>query len=123
MLLHGNSLEILKKFEDKSVDHIVTDFPYNDEFPFDDAVRICKGNIITFCYPDKQPFVPDEIAFWIKTPSTKNYTRHIGRFVEAILIIRQGNTFNKGLHWSQYTGVYNDLVVEERVISGASLYP
>lgn len=111
MLIQGDAFKILEEMKDKSVDHIITDFVYDGQFPLYDAVRVCKGNIITFCSPENQPFKPDEFAFWIKTPSTKNYTKHIGRFVEMILILRKGNTFNKGLHWSQYTGVYNDLVV------------
>jgi len=38
--------------------------------------------------------------------------KKLGRFVEKIYIFRQGETFNRNLHWSQYTGVYNDLVIE-----------
>jgi hypothetical protein len=67
---------------------------------------------IYFCKPENQYFVPDEYAFWIKTPSTKNFSRSLGRFVEMILI-RRGITFNK-LHWSQMIGVYTDMVVESQ---------
>jgi DNA modification methylase len=67
----------------------------------------CKGNILAFCAPENQYFEPDERLFWIKTPSTKNYSKHCGRFVEIILVKRQGKVFNP-LHWSQMTGVYDD---------------
>lgn len=107
-----DSIEWMKSQPDKSVDHVITDFVYGTTFPFNDLVRIIKGNIITFCSDKDYPFEPSERAYWIKTPSTKNYSKHIGRFVEHIFIHREGNTFNKELHWSQYTGVYTDLVEE-----------
>lgn len=96
---------------DKSVDHIITDYVYGTEFPIEQCKRVCRGNILTFCASEDFPFVPDEKAYWIKTPSTKNYSKHLGRFVEQIFIIRQGDTFNC-LHWSQMTGVYDDRVIE-----------
>lgn len=95
----------------KTVDHIITDYPYGTEFFLGVCQRICKGNIITFCASEDHPFDPTERAYWIKTPSTKNYSKRLGRFVEKIFIYRQGETFNK-LHWSQMTGVYTDLVIE-----------
>lgn len=95
----------------KRVDHIITDYVYGTEFDLDLCKLICKGNIITFCASENHPFAPTERAYWIKTPSTKNYSKKLGRFVEKIFIYRQGETFNK-LHWSQMTGVYDDRVVE-----------
>lgn len=111
-LICANAYEWLKTAPDQSVDHVITDYVYETVFPLSDLVRVTKGNIITFCSAEDYPFIPHERAYWIKTPSTKNYSKHIGRFVEHIFIYRQGNTFNKGLHWSQYTGVYTDLVEE-----------
>ena len=72
-----------------------------------------RHNLIAFCAPENQYFVPHERAYWIKTPSTKNYIKHLGRFVEMILILR-GDTFNV-LHWSQMTGVYDDRLVHAPV--------
>lgn len=112
MIIHTDSIEWIKDQPSKSIDHIITDYVYGTYFPFLEYVRVCKENIITFCSDHDHPFDPTERAYWIKTPSTKNYSRHIGRFVEHIFIYRQGETFNKGLHWSQYTGVYTDLVEE-----------
>ena len=111
-IICADSYEWLKTAESKSVDHVITDFVYGTGFPLPSLMRVARGNIITFCSDqDSLPF-PDEKAYWIKTPSTKNYSKHIGRFVEYIYIYRQGETFNAGLHWSQYTGVYADLVEE-----------
>lgn len=94
-------------------DHVITDYPYDTYFPFLELLEICSGNIITFCSDKDNPFLPSERAYWIKTPSTKNYSKHLGRFVEHIFIFRGMNgVFNSGLHWSQYTGVYTDLVEE-----------
>jgi DNA modification methylase len=108
-VVHADSYEWIKTQPDKSFDHVITDFVYGMIFPFDDLLRITKGNIITFCSDIDYPFKPTERAYWIKTPSTKNYTKHIGRFVEHIFIYRQNAIFNC-LHWSQMTGVYTDLV-------------
>lgn len=104
-----DAYEWLKEQPDKSFDHVITDYEYGTEFPFEDLVRVTKGNIITFCSEKDYPFKPTERAYWIKTPSTENYTKHLGRFVEHIFIHRQGDAFNC-LHWSQMTGVYTDLV-------------
>jgi len=75
--------------------------------------RVCRGNIIVFCAPENQFFKPDEYMFWVKTVSTKNYSKHVGRFVEMILILR-GGAFNV-LHWSQMTGVYDDRLIHRPV--------
>lgn len=109
MIHCADTYEWIKEQPDQSFDHLITDYPYGTEFPFEDALRVVKGNIITFCSDTDFPFKPHERAYWIKTPSTKNYTNHLGRFVEHIFIYRQGKTFNR-LHWSQMTGVYTDLV-------------
>lgn len=112
MIVLADTYEWTKTQLSNSVDAVITDYVYGTEFP-DDLFRICSGNIITFCSDQDYPFKPDERAYWIKTPSTKNYSKHIGRFVEHIFIHRgQTNVFNAGLHWSQYTGVYTDLVEE-----------
>lgn len=102
--------EYIKGVPDKHFDVIITDPMYNAYLNMDELRRICKGHIIAFCAPENEFFVPDERAYWIKTPSTKNYSRHLGRFVEHILIERHGDTFNTDLHWSNYTGVYTDVI-------------
>lgn len=107
----ADSYEWMPLQKPKSVDAIITDYVYGTEFP-KSAFDICKGNIITFCSDRDHPFDPDERAYWVKTPSTKNFSKHIGRFVEHIFIHR-GRTFNKGLHWSNYTGVYTDLIEKQ----------
>ena len=92
------------------VDAIITDPPYDlPSTLIAPILGACKGNIIMFCKPENQFFIPDEYLFWIKTPSTKNYSRACGHFVEMILV-RRGGTFNR-LHWSQMTGVYDDRLI------------
>lgn len=112
MIVHADTYDWLLDQPPQSIDHVITDYVYGTEFPIEQLLRVVKGNIITFCSDQDYPFKPDERAYWIKTPSTKNYSKHIGRFVEHIFIKRQGETFYKHLHWSQYTGVYTDLVEE-----------
>lgn len=101
---------------DKSVDHIITDYEYGTVFPYEEFIRICRGTILTFCSENDRPFDDNPVKklYWIKTPSTKNYSKNFGRFVEEIHILKQEYyVFNTDLHWSNYTGVYNDLVEEK----------
>lgn len=109
-LIWGNAHEIIARLPDKCVDAIITDPLYDDTINIRDFERICKGNILMFCKPENQYFKPDEYLFWIKTPSTKNYINKCGRFVEMILVRRQGKAFTH-LHWSQMTGVYDDRLI------------
>lgn len=111
MIIHADTYEWTKTQPDSSVDSVITDYVYGTEFPID-LFRICKGNIITFCSEKDHPFDPTERAYWIKQPSTKNTkgSKKLSRFVEHIFIYRQGDTFNTDLHWSNYTGVYMDMV-------------
>lgn len=116
MILQADTLEWVKIQTSKSVDHIITDYEYGTEFPIEEFIRICRGTILTFCSeldnPTKGLFTKK--AYWIKTPSTKNNTRELSRFVEEIHIVRQEyDIFNSNLHWSNYTGVYTDLVEEK----------
>ena len=108
-LIHGNGLEYIATLPDNSIDAIITDPPYDMQLDVSQLRRVCAGNILLFCKPENQYCRADEYLFWIKTPSTKNYSRHPGRFVEMILVLR-GPTFNV-LHWSQMTGVYDDRLI------------
>lgn len=120
-LFYGNAFDYMKSIKDRKFDCVITDPPYDMGYDdrhwlMDELERISKGNIVVFCSPENPLMpVPDERAYWIKTPSTKNYSKHLGRFVELILIRRRGNTFNSGLHWSNYTGVYTDMVEQNDV--------
>lgn len=119
MIINADTYEWIKTQPTNSVDAIITDYVYGTEFPVD-LFRICRGNIITFCSEKDHPFDPDERAYWIKQPSTKNTkgSRKLSRFVEHIFIHRgRVDTFNTNLHWSNYTGVYMDMV------DGSSKHP
>lgn len=110
-LIIGDSYEWAKTQDDKSIDHIITDHPYGVYFPLDEFERITRGHIITFCDPKRRPFEirpQDEVLFWVKPLSTKNYSKHMGRFVEEILVRRaEGGPFNP-LYWANMTGVFTD---------------
>lgn len=110
ILFLGDWHKLIDYPNDHGIDAVITDAPY-DSIPGDIIPLLsCVGNVLTFCAPENQYFKPDEYLFWIKTPSTKNYSKHPGRFVEMILV-KRGPTFNQ-LHWSQMTGVYDDRLVE-----------
>lgn len=112
-----NAWEYISSLPDKSVSAIITDPMYDSSVDMEELRRICSGHIIMFSAPENPFFNPDERAYWIKTPSTKNNTvsRKLSRFVEVILIERHGETFNTGLHWSAYTGVYDDRLLTKRI--------
>jgi len=106
----GNAWEIIRA-STSIFDCIISDPPYDAvDFDLAELQRVCRGNILIFCKPEHQFFIPDEFLFWVKMPSTKNFTRKCGRFVEIILVKRQGSTFNL-LHWSQMTGIFDDRLV------------
>lgn len=116
-LIYADTLEWVKTVSSKSIDHIITDYEYSTEFPIDEFLRICKGTIITFCGEMDNPTNSKltKKAYWIKTPSTKNNQKELSRFVEEIHIVRRPefDVFNTDLHWSNYTGVYTDLVEDK----------
>ena len=101
-------------YERDMVDIIITDPPYDEKYP----TELFANTHIVFCKPENQPNIfPTEYLFWIKTPSTKNYSKHCGRFVEMILVHRWDGdeaTFNQ-LYWSQMTGVYDDRLIYPQV--------
>lgn len=107
-LIRGDSFDLLGEFKTGEVDAVISDPPYDlDDCPIDEYLRIAKGNVLLFCKPENIWPQGDEHLFWVKTPSTKNFKARCGRFVEIIVVYRQGATFNQ-LHWSQMTGVYDD---------------
>jgi DNA modification methylase len=106
--------ELIKDVPDNYFDAIICDPMYNQPLDTRPLVRICKGNIITFCNPASRYFQPDEILHWIKQPSTKNTTKRMSNFVEEILVLRRG-VYNHNLHWSNYIGVFQDLIEGELI--------
>ena len=117
MIIQADTLEWVKNQPDKFYDHIITDYEYGTLFPIREFMRICRGTILTFCQAPEQPLgiFRNRTAYWIKTPSTKNTQKNLSNFVEEIHICTQyeHNVFNTNLHWSNYTGVYTDLVEEK----------
>jgi DNA modification methylase len=104
-LINGDAFDEIKKL--KNVDAVICDPPYDGSFPHRRLRKICDGNMVAFCMPENQWTGGDEYLFWLKTPSTKNFKNKCGRFVEVIVVYRDGKTFNQ-LHWSQMIGVYDD---------------
>lgn len=108
----------MKGISDNKYQLILTDPPYDLDRDVmqgfqDEFIRICKGDIIVFCPPENQwSFGTNtKFMFWMKASSTKNYSKNYGRFVEMICrYIQPQSKFNSDLHWSNYTGVYSDLV-------------
>ena len=108
-------INLLNDIEDKSIDTILTDAPYDlskDEIDYyhDQFKRIAKEWIIVFMSPENPWVYPaDQYLYWIKPISTKNTSKRYSRFVECIYIYGEG-TWNSDRHWSQYTNVFTDIV-------------
>jgi DNA modification methylase len=99
-----------------SYDHIITDPPYDSQPDVDHLRRFCRGTIILFCDPMRRPAVdPDEILFWIKTPSTKNTSKRCSRFVEEIFVYHGNSTVFNRQHWSVMTGGFFDTLIEPTI--------
>lgn len=108
-LLEGNWRDVLPR---SIRGHIITDPPYDDLPEVQELRTRCpKGNLLMFSRPGMEPRDANEYLFWIKTPSTKNYKRRCGRFVEMISVFRGEDTPFSVLHWSQMTGVYDDRLI------------
>ena len=119
-IIHGITAEtLLAALPTQSVDLVVTDPPYDlcqeDKLAIhNEFVRVCRGDILVFSPPENQWAFPDcKYLFWVKPTSTKNYSRSYGRFVEMICVYQRGSTWNTGLNWANYVGVYDDRVVGE----------
>lgn len=100
---------------DKSVDLILTDPMYKSSVNMDEFRRICKGHIIMFCDPRYRFFKPDEVALWMKPPSSKNTTKHLAHPWEEIIIERHGDVYNADWESANYNAVYYDVLSEKRV--------
>jgi len=116
-----DAMDLLKGLDDKSIDVILTDPPYDFSRGYKDDVlhkeftRVCKGIIIVFAPPENQWVLPaDQYGFWIKPISTKNTVKSYSRFVEMIFFYGR-NKWNCDRHWSQYTNVFTDLVDDTAV--------
>jgi DNA modification methylase len=100
--------------QDKSVDLILTDPPYDFstreiEYLQEQFLRLSKNGIIIFSPPENQWTPPEQYGFWIKPISTKNTSRRYSRFVEMIFFYNT-TVWNTERKWCQYTNVFTDLV-------------
>lgn len=115
ILYNDNSFAFLPSMEEKSVDIIITDPPYdlNEEdiqVLHQEFTRISKKGVIVFSPPENQWVSPaSQYGFWVKAISTKNTSRRYSRFVE-MLFFYNTTVWNTERNWAQYTNVFTDLV-------------
>lgn len=57
---------------------------------------------------------PDQTAFWLKQPSTKNTVKNYSVFVEPITFWNGAKFYGK-LHWSTRTGVFHDSIIDNGI--------
>ena len=110
-----NAFKLLPTLDDKSVDLVLTDPPYDysdaeKKFLHTQFKRVSRHGVLVFSPPENQWIHPaDRYLFWIKPISTKNTSRRYSRFVEMIFLYGDSKWIT-GRHWSQYTNVFTDLV-------------
>lgn len=115
-----NSYFALSQMPDNAVDCIITDPPYDlDETTkmkfHEQMVRVTRGDVVVFSPIENEWRFPGltDILYWVKPVSTKNFSKHYGRFVELIFVYRKDlSSWNTKLHWSNYTGVFHDQVTK-----------
>lgn len=55
---------------------------------------------------------PEQICFWVKPVSTKNTSKKYSRFIETICMWNV--SFYGDLHWANRTGVFTDILLENK---------
>lgn len=117
----GDSSKLLQGIETGSVDCVITDPPYDlmpaiQQYFHSEFLRIARGDVLVFCRPELSwPVPPTRWLYWVKQPSTKNYSKSYGRFVEAIALYKRSDYWDQTLYWGNYTGVWSDTLEGERV--------
>lgn len=115
-MICGDSLTYMKQMPDRCFDVVLADPPYG-EFPLiNDSIResrrIAIGPSFYFMYAEdlcQLDQTPDQVLFWVKTPSTKNTSRRYSRFVEVIAAYDLDDSlFNQDTHWTIRTGIFQD---------------
>jgi hypothetical protein len=86
---------------------ILADPVYGDLSTYNDLLAFKLPTILfmsmkTLCHLPE----PDDIACWMKPPSTKNTTKHYSSFVEVIAFYRTSMYTN--LLWCNRTGIFTD---------------
>lgn len=111
----GDCRDILPQLPNNCADLILTD----PEYYLDEVVKLefhklmlpKAPQMIIFSPPESPWILPaDQYLFWVKPISTKNTSKHYSRFVEEIFVYGE-SYWNIEYHWSQYSNVFNDLVV------------
>lgn len=118
MRIIGDTFDLITKIGDDKHDFIIADPPYDLDlekqlFLHNHFLRICKGTIIVFAWPKNPwPIKPSQKLLWVKATSTKNNSKSYSQgFVEDMYVYYGKNSYwNSNLHWSNYTGVYDDRV-------------
>lgn len=112
---HTDAWKHIAAMPDNSVSAIITDPMYKDTVNMPELLRVCSGNIVMFCDPRYRFFAPDEVALWMKPPSSKNTSRHLAHPWEEILILRRGaDVYNADLESANYNGIYYDILQGKR---------
>jgi len=111
-VIYADNRTLLPTYSDNFFDAIITDPEYKGTVDLETWLRICKGNILAFCDPLRRYFKPDAVHHWCKPISTKNTSKQMSRFVEEILVLRRGETFNADGQWANRAGYRLDIVEE-----------
>lgn len=122
LIYNDDTFDFLPLLDDKSIDIIITDPPYDFDreqisWLHNHFERIARKAVIVFSPPENQWFIPivgmlpDSMLFWIKPISTKNTSKNYSRFVEMVFVYKMEDyTWNTERNWANYVNVFNDFV-------------
>ena len=117
VLVNKDWREQIDRIRDEKPALILTDPPYHDIEMYREILDtfLAGKNLQIILFKDPRVNLglgSDEVQFWVKETSTKNFQKNCGNFVEEIMIWRNYDicAFNP-LHWSQMTGVHTDKLV------------
>ncbi len=83
---------------DKSIDHVIADHNYGDDFDLSAVLRVCRGNLIIFDYPNwfgwKNGPHPTQQYFWLMPDGAKVTSRKLASKSIQVMYIWQYGVYN-----------------------------
>ena len=117
-IIYADVIKELPKIQDRSIDLIIADPPYQEEYTkyFEDFKKKLKpnGQILWFCQPTELydlPEKPKQILIWKEPYSPKPIKKKYREFLDIIAWYAYGDyTFNK-LLWNLMNSIFEDVII------------
>lgn len=120
-IVQGGFLEVMKEVKDNSIDLVIVDPPYMEEFTkyfelFKSKIK-SNGQILWFVQPTEiydLPEKPKQILVWQEPMSPKPNRKKYREFLDFIAWYAYGEyTFNN-LLWNLMGSVFNDVIIRDK---------